>query len=101
MFYGSGILIWRIWSASKKGENSPAAKQLQFIVRILMESGVLYLTISLAHFLAWFGHDDFAIHILGSIVSFRRVHIAKRNWSLTDQCNFGFCGELYICRIRS
>jgi hypothetical protein len=38
-------------------------------MRILMESGVLYLAMSIAHFVAYFGHSGFAVHMNGGIVS--------------------------------
>jgi len=65
--YCTGILIWRIWGASKTGDNSSASKRLRFLVRILMESGILYLIISLAHFFVWFGHDNFVIFLLAGM----------------------------------
>jgi hypothetical protein len=65
----SGALIRPIWKASKAGENSTVSKQLQFLVRILLESGALYLTISLAHFVVWFGQSYFAVLLLGTMVS--------------------------------
>jgi hypothetical protein len=34
-----------------------------------MESGILYLSISIAHFAAYFGSDNFAIHMIGTLVS--------------------------------
>jgi hypothetical protein len=61
-------LIWKIWKASKKGINNTVSKQLQLIVRILMESGILYFIISITHFSTWFGHSTFAIHLLGTMV---------------------------------
>lgn len=34
-----------------------------------MESGVLYLAMSIAHFVSYFGHDDFTVHMNGTLVS--------------------------------
>lgn len=34
-----------------------------------MESGVLYLAITIAHFVAYFGHSSFALHMNGGLVS--------------------------------
>ncbi|KAF9442832.1 hypothetical protein P691DRAFT_764843 [Macrolepiota fuliginosa MF-IS2] len=67
--YSTGLLIWRIRQASKKGENVTVVKQLRHLLRILMESGVLYLAISIAHFFVWFGQDNFAIHVIGGLNS--------------------------------
>jgi hypothetical protein len=38
-----------------------------------MESGILYLAISIAHFIGWFGHSNFAIYMLGTMVSLKHV----------------------------
>lgn len=76
-FHGPGIVIWKIWATSKEGGNNTASKQLQFLVRILMESGILYLSISLAHFFVWFGHVPFAIHMLGAIVGLHRPRSSR------------------------
>ncbi|KAF9447156.1 hypothetical protein P691DRAFT_761000 [Macrolepiota fuliginosa MF-IS2] len=67
--YCTGLLIWRIRQASKKGESVTVARQLQYLLRILMESGILYLAISIAHFSAWFAQDNFAIHVIGGLNS--------------------------------
>jgi hypothetical protein len=67
----AGLLVWRIWKTLKSGDaqNSSVTNRLQFLNRILMESGVLYLSISIAHFFVYFGHDNFAIHMIAMIVS--------------------------------
>jgi len=65
--YCTGLLIWQISSVSKRSEDKSATRHLQFVIRILMESGVLYLSISLAHFLVWFGSSTYAIFILGTM----------------------------------
>ncbi|KAF7783903.1 hypothetical protein Agabi119p4_68 [Agaricus bisporus var. burnettii] len=65
--YCTGLLIWRIKTALKGDETSNAARQLQVLIRILMESGILYLSISIAHFVAYFGHDTFAVHMIGTL----------------------------------
>lgn len=65
-----GILIWRIWKASENLDtNDTGPKPLQFIARILMESGILYLAIGIAHLASWFGHSRFNIVLLGIMVS--------------------------------
>ncbi len=67
------MIVWKIWTASKKGEDGSLTRQLQLLVRILMESGVLYLSVSLAHLLVWFGKNGFAIRMLGTIVSIQNT----------------------------
>ncbi|KAF9447168.1 hypothetical protein P691DRAFT_793765 [Macrolepiota fuliginosa MF-IS2] len=65
--YSTGLLIRRIRKASGEGENPTMAKQLRHLLRILMESGILYLAVSIAHFFVWFGQDNFAIHVVGGL----------------------------------
>lgn len=67
------MLILRIWKASTKGERGSLTRQLQLLIRILMESGILYLSVSLAHLLVWFGQNGFAIRLLGTIVSVHKL----------------------------
>ncbi|EKM84326.1 hypothetical protein AGABI1DRAFT_124647 [Agaricus bisporus var. burnettii JB137-S8] len=65
--YCTGLLIWRIWKNVKRVGNSTSSRQLQILIRILMESGVLYLAITIAHFVAYFGHSSFALHMNGGL----------------------------------
>ncbi len=64
----TGLLIWRIRRVSNKGD-VPFVKKLQFLIRVLMESGILYLSVGLAHLFAWFGTSSFAVSLLGTMVS--------------------------------
>lgn len=64
------LLVKRIYRASVKSEISAAAKQFRLIAISVAESGIIYMSISLAHFLVWFGYDNFAIQIISILVSF-------------------------------
>ncbi|KAF9441310.1 hypothetical protein P691DRAFT_766441 [Macrolepiota fuliginosa MF-IS2] len=44
-------------------------KQFRHLLRILVESGILYLAISIAHFFVWFGQNNFAIQTIGGMNS--------------------------------
>lgn len=98
--FGSGLLIWRIWKSLKHDESSSAARQLQIIIRILMESGVLYLSISIAHFAAYFGHDNFAVHMIGTLVK-SSLSISNANyWSILQHTVVvGIAYNLVIIRV--
>ncbi|KAF9450259.1 hypothetical protein P691DRAFT_847670 [Macrolepiota fuliginosa MF-IS2] len=65
--YSTGLLIWRIRRVTKEGKSITGTKHLQYLIRILMESGILYLAISIAHFFVWFGQDNFAINMIGGM----------------------------------
>jgi hypothetical protein len=70
-----GLLVWRIWKTLKHRDNEDgsAPGRLQFLIRIFMESGVFFLSISIAHFLVYFGHDNFAIHMIGTLVRLCKI----------------------------
>jgi hypothetical protein len=76
-----GLLVWRVWKTlqhrDSESSNAPPGR-LQFLIRILMESGVFFLSISIAHFLVYFGHDNFAIHMIGPLV--RLCNIISRRF---------------------
>lgn len=72
-----GILIWRIWGASKDGHDTPSKKQFHLLIRILMESGILYLTFGLVHFSLWFTGTDFAIFFIEGMVGLSRNHFQE------------------------
>lgn len=63
------MLIRRIYQVATKCDRATSARQFRFIVRILAESGILYLSITIAHLVAWFTEDNVAIQIFSMIVS--------------------------------
>ncbi|KAF7784954.1 hypothetical protein Agabi119p4_1119 [Agaricus bisporus var. burnettii] len=65
--YCSGLLIRRIWKSLQESGNSSSKTQLQLLIRVLLESGILYLSTSIVHFGIWFGYDNYPIHVMGSI----------------------------------
>ncbi|XP_006453894.1 hypothetical protein AGABI2DRAFT_175644 [Agaricus bisporus var. bisporus H97] len=65
--YCTGLIIWRVRKSLKFVGKSASARQLQILIRILMESGVLYLVMSIAHFIAYFGHDNFPVRMNGTL----------------------------------
>lgn len=63
------MLIKRMYRASRSSGASAAAKQFRFIARSIAESGFIYMSISLAHFVVWFTYDNFSIQIISVLVS--------------------------------
>lgn len=63
------MLIRRIYQVATKCDTATSARQFRFVVRILAESGILYLSITIAHLVAWFTEDNVAIQIFSMIVS--------------------------------
>ncbi len=63
------MLISRIYQVATKCDRATSAGQFRFIMRILAESGFLYLSITIAHLVTWFTKDNVAIQVLSMIVS--------------------------------
>ncbi|KAF9451089.1 hypothetical protein P691DRAFT_663922 [Macrolepiota fuliginosa MF-IS2] len=62
--YCTGVLIWRIYQVANQSEELAAAKQFRFIARSIAESGLISMSISLAHFVVWLTSANFAIEIV-------------------------------------
>ncbi|KAF9482953.1 hypothetical protein BDN70DRAFT_929607 [Pholiota conissans] len=65
--YCMSLLMYRIWSAAKKSHGLANVRTLQFTMRILAESGFLYFSTTIAHFIVWFTPNDLAIRIASEI----------------------------------
>lgn len=63
------VLIRRIYQAAKECKSFSSVKYFYFFIRIVAESGLIYVSITLAHLLVWFGTDKFAIDIISVLVS--------------------------------
>lgn len=62
------MIVRRIYLVTKESRANTAVHHLQFSMRILIESGVLYLAVAIAQFIAWWTPDGYATFILSSIV---------------------------------
>ncbi|PPQ69717.1 hypothetical protein CVT26_001634 [Gymnopilus dilepis] len=66
--YSTGFIIYKIWSVAKTSSQSQiSTRQLRFVLRVLIESGALYLTIAIIHFLVWWTPNNFAISVSSAI----------------------------------
>jgi len=67
--YATSMIIYRIWRVTKEVEAhaSQSTRDLRFVMRVLMESGFLYLVITIAHFAVWFGKNSTAIAALSAM----------------------------------
>jgi len=75
-FWGSTILLnlfatvaitRRLMQIVKEVEGGPSTYSLRFVSRAFAEAGVLYLVITLVHFLVWFTPSVFAIAVVSDI----------------------------------
>ncbi|KAF9474375.1 hypothetical protein BDN70DRAFT_899007 [Pholiota conissans] len=68
-FYATGRIIYCIWKAAEaqKKALSPS-RDLHFLIRVLLDSGMLYLLVTIPHFVVWWMPNESAgIIILGWI----------------------------------
>ncbi|KAF8956232.1 hypothetical protein BDZ97DRAFT_1763981 [Flammula alnicola] len=63
--YTMFMLMYRIWNATKgsTGSGSSNIRSLQFTLRILAESGFLYFSTTIAHFIVWWTPNNLAIRV--------------------------------------
>ncbi|KAF9451091.1 hypothetical protein P691DRAFT_787881 [Macrolepiota fuliginosa MF-IS2] len=62
--YCTVVLIRRVYQAANRSQEFAAVKQFRFIARCIVESGLISMSISLAHFVVWFTSANFAIEIV-------------------------------------
>lgn len=62
------MIARRIYLVTKASKTSVTVHRLQFTMRILVESGFLYLTTTLAHFVVWFTPNTYAISVISGMV---------------------------------
>lgn len=62
------MLIYKIYKASKGAGDETSTTEFKFVIRVLAESGVLYLSVTIAHFVVWFTTNDVAITIVTAFV---------------------------------
>ncbi|KAF9446494.1 hypothetical protein P691DRAFT_644857, partial [Macrolepiota fuliginosa MF-IS2] len=62
--YCTFMLIYKIYQASKDSGNAASTTEFRFVIRVLAESGVLYMSVTIAHFVVWFTTNDILITIV-------------------------------------
>ncbi|KAJ3569095.1 hypothetical protein NP233_g5280 [Leucocoprinus birnbaumii] len=62
--YIAVALIWRIYSTTEHCRSSTSTDYFHFIIHAVAESGILHFSITIAHFLSWFGKSEFATDII-------------------------------------
>ncbi|KDR74688.1 hypothetical protein GALMADRAFT_1334029 [Galerina marginata CBS 339.88] len=66
--YATGMIIHRIWRTAHKQSKlqfTSSPTDLQFVIRVLTESGALYLVAAVPHFIVWWTRSNTAILIMG------------------------------------
>ncbi|TFK41536.1 hypothetical protein BDQ12DRAFT_663607 [Crucibulum laeve] len=66
--YVTSMIVLRIWKAAKLSDSfNTGTKDLRFAIRILVESGALYLVVTIPHFIVWWTPNSMAIVLMGWI----------------------------------
>ncbi|TFK33659.1 hypothetical protein BDQ12DRAFT_670086 [Crucibulum laeve] len=65
--YTTSMIVYRIWTAAHKNTGTDSLREFKSIIRVVIESGVLYLAIIIAHFVVWFTPNAFAIVMVSNI----------------------------------
>ncbi|PPQ91764.1 hypothetical protein CVT25_000589 [Psilocybe cyanescens] len=65
--YATFMIVRRIYLVSSKAKASTSAHTLRFTMRVLVESGALYLATSIAHFVVWWTPNSYAISLVSYI----------------------------------
>lgn len=63
------MIVRRIYLVSRDSRAVTSIDQLRFTMRVLIESGFLYLATAIAHFVVWWTPNAFAISVISGIVS--------------------------------
>ncbi|KAJ3564634.1 hypothetical protein NP233_g8166 [Leucocoprinus birnbaumii] len=77
--YSSFMLIRRIYQAAEGIKEHGSVKHLHLAIRVLAESGLIYFSITLAHLVAWFGTDQYAVSIISILNAPNRAEAALRD----------------------
>ncbi|KAF9446498.1 hypothetical protein P691DRAFT_803873 [Macrolepiota fuliginosa MF-IS2] len=65
--YSTFVLIHRIHKVTKQTQGFNSTRNFRYIIRILAESGFLYLSVTLGHFIAWLTTNAMAIEVLSTL----------------------------------
>ncbi|KDR79645.1 hypothetical protein GALMADRAFT_137439 [Galerina marginata CBS 339.88] len=67
--YATSVIVYTLWKTARRDESklSESTGQLLFIMRVIIESGALYLIMTIPHFIVWWTPSGTAILILGWI----------------------------------
>jgi len=64
--YSSSVIVYTLWKTARvQSKLSTSTRELRFIMRVIVESGVIYLAITIPHFIVWWTSSSIAIVILG------------------------------------
>ncbi|KDR79634.1 hypothetical protein GALMADRAFT_137428 [Galerina marginata CBS 339.88] len=65
--YATSVIVYKLWKTARTDESklSGSTGQLLFIMRVVIESGAIYLMMTIPHFIVWWTPSGTAILILG------------------------------------
>jgi hypothetical protein len=65
--YATSMIIRRLYQFSRDTFSSESTHSIKFVASLIIESGALYLVAGIAHFVAWWTPNDFAIAVISNI----------------------------------
>ncbi|KAJ3569099.1 hypothetical protein NP233_g5279 [Leucocoprinus birnbaumii] len=103
--YCTFMLLRRIRRAAQESGPTLSGKQFRFVARSIAESGFIYMSISLAHFIVWFTYDSLAIKTIGvlnvpligiafNLILIRAAH--RRMQGFEDKLGIGGIGSIEL-----
>lgn len=65
--YATSMITRRLYQLSRDVFSSESTRSIKFVASLVIESGALYLVAGIAHFVAWWTPNDFAIAVISNI----------------------------------
>ncbi|KIJ41913.1 hypothetical protein M422DRAFT_780142 [Sphaerobolus stellatus SS14] len=65
--YATPMIALRIWQVTKKSEGDTSIQSLRFVMRVLIESGFMYVVVTTSHFVVWWTPNSYAIAIISAM----------------------------------
>jgi len=65
--YATSMIIRRLCHLSRDTFSDESTRVIKFVASLIIESGALYLVAGIAHFVAWWTPNDFAIAVISNI----------------------------------
>ncbi|KAF5316815.1 hypothetical protein D9619_006885 [Psilocybe cf. subviscida] len=65
--YATSMIIYRLWRLDQETTFGRSRRAIRFAASLIIESGSLYLTTGIAHFVVWWTPNNFAINVVSNI----------------------------------
>ncbi|KIJ24880.1 hypothetical protein M422DRAFT_274244 [Sphaerobolus stellatus SS14] len=66
--YATPMIAFRIWRVTKDSAvDSQSLQSIRFVMRVLIESGFMYVVVTLSHFVVWWTPNTYAIAVVAAL----------------------------------